>query len=158
MNKKRILMLFSLCLLLVASTFILGACEKKNTSGLQDGWYSAQVKEPDHGWWEYMTICVNNGDIVSVDYDAKNSSGFIKAWDSDYMRIMNAVDGTYPNEYMRTYESEFLETQSADVDALTGATTSHVSFVLLAEAVLAQARVGDKSMAIVEVPHEEEAE
>jgi major membrane immunogen (membrane-anchored lipoprotein) len=95
------------------------------------------------------------GYMCKVDYDAKNASGFIKAWDNEYMRIMNAVDHTYPNAYMRYYESQLLEKQSADIDVLTGASTSHVSFTLLAEAVIEHARANDTSVAVVEVPKQE---
>jgi major membrane immunogen (membrane-anchored lipoprotein) len=139
---------------ILAAGLSLSACEK-NANGLKDGYYTAQEAAPERGWTEFITICVNNDKIVTVEYQAKTASGFIKSWDMDYMRTMNAVDGTYPNEYVRIYSQEFLEAQSADIDAVSGATHSYNSFKLLAAAVIAKAKAGDHTVAIVEVPPSE---
>ena len=68
--------------LLLAS--LLTACG--NQTELQDGYYTAQASEFSHGWKEYITILVKGGNIVSVEYNAENASGFIKSWDNAYMR------------------------------------------------------------------------
>ena len=132
---------------------LLPACTEE-TDGLQDGYYTARAAEFDNfGWKEYVVICIKDNVIVSVDYDAFNASGFIKSWDMDYMRKMNAVDGTYPNKYVREYVRALLEYQSpAQVEAISGATTSHSTFQLLVGAALEQARTGDSEIALVEVP------
>lgn len=120
-------------------------------SGLQDGYYTAQAQEFSHGWKEFVTIMVKGGEIVSVEYNAENASGFIKSWDNAYMQTMLHSNGTYPNEYTRYYARQFQEDQNADsIDALTGATSSHSSFQLLSEAVLEQARQGDSSVRVVD--------
>jgi major membrane immunogen (membrane-anchored lipoprotein) len=145
------------CLTLISIAGIsLSGCSD-NTSELKDGYYTAQVSEADHGWTEFITICVSNDRIVTVEYEAKTAAGFIKSWDMDYMRTMNAVDGTYPNEYVRIYSQEFLEKQNPDIDAISGATHSYGSFKLLAAAVIAKAKAGDHSVAIVDIPPPEEA-
>jgi len=123
---------------------------------MKDGYYTAEVTEYDHGWKEFMTIYVNNGRIVSAEYNARNASGFIKSWDMNYMKTMNATDGNYPNKYTRTYASALLANQSADgIDAMTGATESYHSFKLLAEAVVAQAKAGDSKVAYIKTPGSE---
>ena len=53
----------------------------KKSEKMQDGYYTAEAAEYSHGWKEYVTICVMENQIVSVEYNAKNASGFIKSWD-----------------------------------------------------------------------------
>lgn len=141
--------------ILTMLTLVISLCSCAQSSGImQDGYYTAETATfDDYGWKEYITIYVSDAKIVTVEYDARNSSGFIKSWDMDYMRKMNAADGTYPNEYIRTYKVALLNWQNPeDVDAVSGATESYVLFKRLAEAAMAQARTGDKHVAFVELP------
>jgi major membrane immunogen (membrane-anchored lipoprotein) len=118
---------------------------------LRDGYYSAEAAGfDDHGWKEFVTISVNGGRIMAVEYNAKNPSGFIKSWDMDYMRVMNAQDGTYPNEYTRIYAERLIAGQDVSgVDALSGATNSHGSFKRLAGKAIENSRAGDTSVSII---------
>ncbi len=142
---KRILTVF-FCLLLMAS--MMTACG--GGTELQDGYYTAQAGEFSHGWKEYITILVKGGEIISVEYNAENASGFIKSWDNAYMQTMLHSNGTYPNEYTRYYANQLLEGQGeGNIDAISGASSSHESFQKLAQAVLEQARKGDSSVVIV---------
>ena len=146
--KRIVALLLSLLLMAPALT----ACG--NQGALQDGYYTAQMSEFSHGWKEYITILVKGGKIVSVEYNAENASGFIKSWDNAYMQTMLHAQGTYPNEYTRGYANQLLERQGeGGIDAITGATSSHTSFQILAQAVLEQARKGDPSIAIVSTAH-----
>lgn len=131
------------------TVWALTACGEDATA-LKDGYYTAQAAEYVHGWREYITIMVKGGSIVSVEYNAENSSGFIKSWDNAYMQMMFHAKGTYPNEYTRYYAGQLLEGQGEEaIDALTGATTSYGSFQKLITAVLEQARKGDSSITFV---------
>lgn len=146
-------------IVILLSAFFLTGCQT-NADALIDGFYTSEAATFDtYGWKEYITIQVSGGIIVSVEYNAKNASGFIKSWDMSYMRLMNETDGTYPNEYTRRYSHALLLTQSpTDVDAIAGATTSHITFQLLAQAAISQARKGDKNVIFVdcsEVNHHE---
>ena len=146
---KRILAIL-VALLLMAP--LMTACG--NQEGLQDGYYTAQMSEFSHGWKEYITILVKGGSIVSVEYNAENASGFIKSWDNAYMQTMLHTNGTYPNEYTRDYASQLLEGQGEQsIDAISGASSSHETFQLLAQAVLEQARKGDSSLVFVDPAH-----
>ncbi|NBJ92454.1 FMN-binding protein [Parablautia muri] len=143
--KRMITTLLSLLL----ATLLLTACSGQ--AELQDGYYTAQASEFNFGWKEYITILVKGGTIVSVEYNAENPSGFIKSWDNAYMQTMLHSNGTYPNEYTRDYASQLLEAQSeTGIDAISGASSSHGSFQLLAHAVLEQARRGDSSIVLVD--------
>ena len=141
---KRILSLILVLLFMVSLT----ACTEK--TGLQDGYYTAQAAEFNHGWKEYITIMVKDNSIGSVEYNAENESGFIKSWDNAYMQTMLHSNGTYPNEYTRNYASQLLSNQQEEIDALTGATSSYNSFKKLAAAVLKQAQKGDSSTVLVD--------
>ena len=146
---KRIVAIF-LSLLLMMS--LLTACGDQPR--LQDGYYTAQAEEFNYGWKEYITILVKGGNIVSVEYNAENASGFIKSWDNAYMQTMLHSDGTYPNEYTRYYANQLLEGQGeGSIDAITGASSSHASFQILAQSVLEQARKGDSSIVFIDTTH-----
>ena len=67
------------------------------------------------------------------------------------MQNMLHINGTYPNEYTRNYANQLLESQGqGGIEAIAGASSSHGSFQVLAQAVLEQARLGDSSIAIVD--------
>ena len=139
-------------LILFLLTVLLTACSGKQD--LQDGYYTAQALGFSHGWKEYVTIMVKGGSIVSVEYNAENPSGFIKSWDNAYMQTMLHSNGTYPNEYTRYYASQLLEGQgNGQIDAITGASSSHSSFEKLAAAVVEQARKGISDVVIVDTSH-----
>ncbi len=144
--------IFSILLSVLLVAPVLTACGDQG--GFQDGHYTAQMSEFSHGWKEYITILVKGGNIISVEYNAENASGFIKSWDNTYMQTMLHTNGTYPNEYTRYYAGQLLEGQGqGGIDAITGATSSHGTFQQLAQAVLEQARKGDSSIVIVETAH-----
>ena len=147
-QKKSVKFLFAPLFILFLALF--ASCGEKGSS-LNDGYYTAEAAEFDeHGWKEYVTICVSGGQIIFIEYNAFNPSGFIKSWDMDYMRVMNATDGTYPNFYARSYGRQFLEHQGTDgVDAISGATHSYHTFLTLADTVLKNAREGNADTALV---------
>ena len=150
--KIRLVCMFSIILLTTAIT----ACGKSSAT-LKDGYFTAEAAEFDsYGWKEYLCICVSGGKIIHVEYNAHNSSGFIKSWDMDYMRLMNAASGTYPNAYTRYYSGMLLELQeAAGFDALSGATESYHAFIRLAEAVLSGAREGNHKTILVNTTEKE---
>jgi major membrane immunogen (membrane-anchored lipoprotein) len=152
MAKMRTVILGSLLLAVLFS-----ACQK-DTTRLSDGYYTAEADIFDeNGWKEFVTIYINNNRIVTVEYNARNAGGFIKSWDMEYMRLMNAESGSYPNQYTRFYTVSLLNRQDPfRIDALAGASHSYHYFQELASAALAKARTGDKNVAFVTLPHLEE--
>jgi major membrane immunogen (membrane-anchored lipoprotein) len=142
--------------LFTALILVCSACSSRE-GRIHDGYFTAEAAAYDnHGWKEFVSLYVNNGKIVTVEYNAKNQSGFIKSWDMDYMRRMNAIDGTYPNQYTRSYAVSLLNNQDpAGVDAITGATDSYKSFKLLARAALDEAMKGNKKTVFIEIPEDD---
>jgi major membrane immunogen (membrane-anchored lipoprotein) len=151
---RKLYTFFSVIVILLAAIAYNSSATSENE--LKDGYYTAEAADYRYGWKEFLSIYVNNGRIVMVEYDASNSAGFMKSWDLDYMRLMNKIDGNYPNKYTRNYASELVARQRAEgIDAMSGATDSFHSFKRLAEAAIAQARMGDRKVAFVKIPQEE---
>jgi major membrane immunogen (membrane-anchored lipoprotein) len=142
--------IYTLCLACLGLAAL--SCARKG-SALKDGYYTAEALVFDaYGWKEFVTICVNNGVITSVEYNAEDPSGFIRSWDMNYMRQMNRISGTYPNEFSRIYAARFIIRQSVEgIDALSGATNSYYSFMKLTGAVIAKAQAGDTSVALIDI-------
>lgn len=144
--KKKV---FVLSLIVIFALATLTSCGSLQT--LKDGYYTAEMAEYSNGWKEYLRIQVKQGAIVSAEFNAKNQSGFIKAWDNSYMKNMMAVQETYPNKYTREYIQQLMEQQTdIQVDIVTGATTSGNNFDKLVPAVLKQAEKGSSETVIVE--------
>ncbi len=145
MKKKHLIFLLTLTLF----SMILTGCKAGNK--MKDGYYTAQMAELSYGWREYVCIFVKNDKIVSVEFNAKNESGFIKAWDNEYMRNMEPVSKTYPNKYTREYVQQLIDGQKdTKVDMITGASSSGKNFEKLVAAVIEQAQKGDSSVASVQ--------
>lgn len=143
-SRKIYLAAASLSLLLV-----LGGC---GSSQMKDGYYTAEMSDYSHGWKEYVCIYVKNDQIISVEFNAKDANGFIKAWDNEYMRNMmiNSENGMYPNKYTREYAQQLMDGQKeTQPDAISGASQSGNNFKKLTAAVIEQAKKGDSSAAIV---------
>ena len=147
MNYKRIV----ICIVaLVLLTGVFSGCGGHNGT-LKDGYYTAEMAEYASGWKEFVTIHVEDGIIASVEYNAKNASGFIKSWDMAYMRRMNAAKGTYPNYYTRAYARQVVEKQSIEgIETVAGASMSGGKFRLMVEAALELAKTGKTEVAIVQ--------
>ncbi len=128
--------------------WILGGC---SSATLKDGFYTAQMSDYSHGWKEYLCIMVKDDKIVYAEFNAKDPSGYIKAWDNAYMQNMAAVEETYPNDYTRKYVAQLIEAQDTNgLDTVSGATHSGNNFVRLAAAVIAQAADGNPDIVTVE--------
>ena len=136
-------------LTIITAALLLGGCGSQ--AEMKDGFYTAETAEYSHGWKEYVCIMVKDSAIVSVEFNAKDPSGYIKAWDNAYMQNMYAGTGTYPNEYTRLYGAQLLEQQEDfQLDAVSGASHSGHNFEKLAAAVMEQARRGDATTIQVE--------
>ncbi len=146
---KKIKYFVALCLSFLCMGTAFAGCGSKNH--MKDGFYTAEMSEYSHGWKEYLCIMVKDDKIVYAEFNAKDASGYIKAWDNAYMENMVGVTGTYPNEYTRKYVASLMENQSPeDVDGVTGATNSGSNFAKLSAAVVEQAKKGDANITIVE--------
>ena len=132
----------------VLAGIILAGC---GGNKMKDGYYTAEMSEFSHGWKEYVCIQVKDDIIVSAEFNAKDASGFIKAWDNEYMRNMGTETGNYPNQYTREYVRQLIEGQKdLKVDLMTGATHSGDNFEKLVPAVIEQAKKGASTIVQVD--------
>lgn len=144
--KRKLILLLTMTL---SSLLVLSGCSIGNK--MKDGYYTAEMSDFSNGWKEYVCILVKNDKIVSAEFNAKNESGFIKAWDNEYMRNMSTLQNTYPNKYTREYVQQLIEGQKdTKVDVVTGASSSGANFEKLVAAVIRQAQKGDSDVVIVE--------
>lgn len=147
---KKLIQILTTTLLL---SLLLCGCSTNHK--MKDGYYTAEMSDFSHGWKEYVCILVKNDKIVSAEFNAKDPSGFIKAWDNEYMRNMSTIQSTYPNKYTREYVKQLMEGQkNTEVDIVSGATSSGNNFEKLIAAVIKQAQKGDSEVTVV--PSEEE--
>lgn len=141
--------------LLITSLFLTALTSCRAGDKMKDGYYTAEMTDFSYGWKEYVCILVKNDKIVSAEFNAKNESGFIKAWDNEYMRNMEPVSKTYPNKYTREYVQQLIDGQKdTKVDMITGASSSGENFEKLVAAVIEQAKKGDSSVARVQSSEE----
>jgi major membrane immunogen (membrane-anchored lipoprotein) len=142
----------TLALVIAALCLALAGCGRIGDGhGLVDGYYTVEMAEYQSGWKEFVTVCVSGGEIVTVEYNARNLSGYIKSWDMDYMRRMNGNVGNYPNAYTRNYAAQLLNTQGPEgIDTVSGATHSGGNFTRMAAALLEKAKAGDMTIGIVQ--------
>lgn len=139
--------IFTVLLAVFVFSAALTGCGKDK---MKDGYYTAEMSDYTQGWKEYVCILVKNDKIVSAEFNAKNESGYIKAWDNEYMRRMSQYGKTYPNKYTREYVQQLIEEQdNISVEAVSGASTSGNNFDKLTQAVIKQAKNGDSTTAVV---------
>jgi major membrane immunogen (membrane-anchored lipoprotein) len=121
---------------------------------MHDGYYTAKAAGYDDGGWkDFLTIYVSDNQMVTVDFNAHTSSGFLRSWDPDYQSKTQEETGLHPSKYLRTYTTELISLQNpANVLVVAGAEKQHRTFQLLAEAAIVQAKAGDKTIAVVELP------
>ncbi len=140
-----------ICLFLCTAFLCTGLLSGCNSGYLKDGFYTAEMSEYSHGWKEYLCIMVKDDKIVYAEFNAKDPSGYIKAWDNAYMYNMASVQSTYPNDYTRKYVAQLIEAQGSDgIDTVSGATHSGSNFLRLIDAVIQQAAAGNADVITVE--------
>ncbi|WP_167848994.1 FMN-binding protein [Geotoga petraea] len=97
-----------------------------------DGTYRAEATEPIHGWTDFLEITVKNGKITKVVADAFNADGGLKTKDPNYAKNM----GMDPAKFFATLADRLVKAdRPADVDTVTGATSSSDAVRFLAHAI-----------------------
>ncbi|MDU1414323.1 MAG: FMN-binding protein [Clostridium sp.] len=145
MNKKILALLSSV----VLTAGVLVGCGN-SSKGMQDGTYNAEFdKFDDHGWKGQVSITVASGKISEAKFDYVNEAGKLKSEDADYQATMTSVSGVGPVEFTKKYSDAIVEKQSAEIDVVTGATTSHNDCKTLVQAAIDNANAGKSETAVV---------
>ncbi|MDR7870862.1 MAG: FMN-binding protein [Tissierellaceae bacterium] len=120
------LVLFGLVLTLVLTMAV--GCTTDEAK-YKDGTFKADGEMDERGWTPVVEVVVENGEIVSVDYDEYNEAGELKSEDDEYAESMKSVSGVSPAEAYKQLEDALVKRQDVDqVDAVSGATTSSEQF------------------------------
>ena len=127
----------------LALCLALAACGK---APLKDGEWSGKSGPDDTGAWGEISVTVRDGKVAACTFITRQKDGTIKG--EDYGKINGEIANADFYEKaqlavraMDRYAQQFTETGSLNqVDAVSGATTSHKQFVEAVERALAKAR------------------
>jgi major membrane immunogen (membrane-anchored lipoprotein) len=98
--------------------------------GLKDGTYKGATPADDYGYIHEVIFEIQNGKMVSLDYDEINSDGHAKQSNKEYCEQM-LQSGTTPAIAYPKYETEMIVKQDFNlVDAVSGASYSLYRFKL----------------------------
>lgn len=118
---------------------------------LKDGVYTARASDEytqaaGHGWQEYLTVTVENGAIVQLDYDAVQD-GKLKSETTPDVYPMTP----HPSQWTPQLEASLMKADSAAaIDTVAGATASSRMARKLYTAVMEAAREGTRGDLLVE--------
>lgn len=112
---------------------------------LQDGEYSLKELNPDaHGWSTYINMTVEGGKITAVDWNYVNGEGTLKSEDEGYQQAMTEKSGVGPKEFIPQLANSLIEKQNAaEVEVVTGATSSSNNFKMYVVQLIHAAQKGD---------------
>ncbi len=102
-----------------------------------DGSYRVELKNYDSlGFKEYITVIVENGEVVSINIGAVDRNGVTKTDNEDYRIAMELATGTYPEEVYETLDGRYLllaqdKGSEESVDAVAGATLTSNNYAIL---------------------------
>lgn len=145
---KQILFVCALIMMVGLGTLYAGGASEsqdaQDTPGrYENGTYVATYSHVDsRGWQPFVEIEVVDGRIQAARFDYVNPQGELKSSDQGYNERMAAAVGIAPSDAFPMLGIRLVESQSAPVDTVTGATTSTEWFNELADAVITQALVG----------------
>lgn len=143
---KRIVMLAAA--VLMAAVMMVGC---SGSASFKDGTYKATAKNASHGWTDYLEVTVKDGKITAVDYDSLDEAGNRKSESQEYEDQMKGYGSEIgPMEFFPEYEQKLLDNQTADFDAVAGATTSGNSLKELFDQLRKNMVNGDTTEVIVD--------
>ncbi len=119
--------------LIIISTAILVGCS--GTGGdVQDGTYRIESDTVDsRGYRDFIEFQFFDGQLISMTADAVEvKSGTFKSANEDIKLTMEEATGTYPEKYYKALVNQYIaEQNAAEVDIVSGATTSSKIFINL---------------------------
>lgn len=123
----------------------------KQESTMKDGTYEVETKNADdNGGKARASVTIKDGKIAEAKYNEFTNKGD-KREDKEYNKMMKEKAGTSPSEYEVKIEEGVVSAQSADFDAVTGATSSSAKAKTLFGEALNNAKEGKTDKELVEV-------
>ncbi len=128
-----------------------------NTDKLKDGTYTLNEKNYSHGYRVTFSITVKDGKITASNYDNVDKNGKSKTKDADYEKSMKKVNKVGPVEYTKALNEALVKKQTpAEVDVVSGATSSSTAFISYAEQLINAAQAGNtKTITVDNIVYEE---
>lgn len=124
---------------------------EETAAEMKDGVYEAETKEADDkGGKARASVKVEDGKIVEASYNEFNDDGDKRA-NEEYNKAMKEKSGTNPSEFEPAIEKQIVDSQSAEIDGVTGATHSSAKAKSLFDAALKNANEGKTEKELVEV-------
>ncbi len=150
--KKRLLIM--VLWMITAGTLLACSPQTENAQFVEEsktrlipGTYRAEFDQPDsRGWTPFLVMKINDeGKIAEVNFDYISTEGTFKTQDADYNQRMTAANGLGPQTYCPRFAKNLIIYQDpAQVDGITGATSSSQEFKQLAQAAYAAAEKGSQ--------------
>lgn len=110
-----------------------------------DGEYTIIADHVDsHGWAPMVKVTIADGKITSGKMDYMKPGGDLKSEDESYAISMSEQAGIKPKEAYDELNKRIIEAQQANVEAVSGATSSSNWFNKLASIALEKAETGEK--------------
>lgn len=110
-----------------------------------DGEYTIIADHVDsHGWAPMVKVTIADGKITSGKMDYMKPGGDLKSQDESYAISMSEQTGITPKEAYDELNKRIIEAQQANVEAVSGATSSSNWFNQLAAIGLEKAKEGEK--------------
>jgi len=107
----------------------------------KNGLYKAAEKDFDERGWKGMAaVVIRDSKVVIADYDEVNKEGNFKSADEEYAKNMKEKSGTTPSEAVAALSKSVIDKQDADVDSVTGATSTSERFKTLMQEALSFAK------------------
>lgn len=160
-NKGDIIVKKLLTVVTLSSALLLAACGSDSATettegGLQDGTYSLEeLNFGGTGWKESLEIVVDGGEITDATYTSLDEEGNDKLEDEGYQETMSGVTGVGPQDFIPELEDSLVDTQNpADVEVVTGATSTSEKFKDYAQQLVDAAEEGNTDT--IEVDNQEE--
>ncbi|HFU4011701.1 FMN-binding protein [Streptococcus suis] len=112
------------------------------TAAWKDGTYTAESAADDYGYKIVHTITIKDGKITESNFDYQAEDGSLKSENEEYNTKMKEKSGVSAAEALEKLNAALVETQSADVEVVSGATHTSEDFVKSTTALLAAAAEG----------------
>ena len=122
---------------------VVGTDESAEAGALTDGEYSVVGNPDERGWAVTHTITVADGEITDSNFDYENEDGDLKSEDEEYNTQMEEVAGVSSADATQELNDALVESQSADVDVVSGATSTSTSFQFTSQVLLELAAQGN---------------
>lgn len=147
--------------LTLSSALLLAACGSDDAAdtagegGLQDGTYALEeLNFGETGWKESLEIVVAGGEITDATFTSLDEMGNSKIDSDEYQEAMSNVVEVGPQEFIPTLEESLVDVQNpADVEVVTGATSTSEKFKDYADQLVAAAEEGNTDT--IEVDNQE---